>query len=417
MSSDHSTDGWKEQMRATIDSQRGRARRALERHRHRLKSAESTLLEKLEALTVEITTIDAQAEQRAAELDRRAEELCEQAEQMEQRLLECQQRQSSHVESGLIGSSDCDADRHSLGDPADDWREELQQELAAARESERELRSELAEIQRLADSRAEALGLLRDQMTALAVENGSKSELAREVTELMAERRRLLDRIDLLESRDGEIVSSAVESNEWAEMQRRFEMAVEELRELKLRNTELTDQLRGMHGGSDDGSDVFDWEAQKRRMIAEMEDEANPHAAQSKQRLSIEGAIRITDGVVAEKDKEIQELRHRIAEMAKRERQAAAVSRESNPELHADHEELQRLKDEWHDRLRQAEIDISLERAKLARERADMEQQLFELRKQQQQENSISRASGEDGGKASRGRWLTRLGLGRDDKP
>ena len=73
MSSDHSTDGWKEQMRATIDSQRGRARRALERHRHRLKSAESTLLEKLEALTVEITTIDAQAEQRAEQIKRKRE--------------------------------------------------------------------------------------------------------------------------------------------------------------------------------------------------------------------------------------------------------------------------------------------------------------------------------------------------------
>ena len=60
--------------------------------------------------------------------------------------------------------------------------------------------------------------------------------------------------------------------------------------------------------------------------------------------------------------------------------------------------------------LRQAEIDISVERAKLARERSEIEAKLRSV-----EDSSNDHSSGKSNPKQA-GRWLTRLGLKDDDK-
>ena len=71
-------------------------------------------------------------------------------------------------------------------------------------------------------------------------------------------------------------------------------------------------------------------------------------------------------------------------------------------------ETLKQLQDQWREKLRQAEIEISMERARIAREKAELDARCRAL--------ALPAAAAEDsGGKPTdrppRGQWLARLGL------
>ena len=70
---------------------------------------------------------------------------------------------------------------------------------------------------------------------------------------------------------------------------------------------------------------------------------------------------------------------------------------------------LARLQEDCRDKLRQAEVEISLERAKIARERSQLDEKLHIL--QQQGINLASVIKEKEPEKPPRGRWLARLGL------
>jgi hypothetical protein len=75
-------------------------------------------------------------------------------------------------------------------------------------------------------------------------------------------------------------------------------------------------------------------------------------------------------------------------------------------------QERQRLKQiqrEWEDKLRQEEIDLSMERAKLARERTQLEEELDNVKSLQN-----SPAASPPGGRGKTRKWLEHLGL-RDE--
>ena len=80
----------------------------------------------------------------------------------------------------------------------------------------------------------------------------------------------------------------------------------------------------------------------------------------------------------------------------------------------AERENLKRLQQQYEELLRQAEIEISLERAKIARQRAEVDERLRSYQEQVDKAGSPA-----PGGKASekpaRSRWLTRLGLSDPD--
>ncbi len=78
-------------------------------------------------------------------------------------------------------------------------------------------------------------------------------------------------------------------------------------------------------------------------------------------------------------------------------------------------ERLQHAQEEWREKLRQAEVEISLERARIARERTELQEKQHALEKQAAQQAPPS-SDGKTAEKlGSRGRWLTRLGL-KDEK-
>ena len=124
-----------------------------------------------------------------------------------------------------------------------------------------------------------------------------------------------------------------------------------------------------------------------------------------------------TDQVIAEKDREITELRRRLEEQSVAVPGGAATEILDSSELiREERGKLARLQDEWREKLRQAEIDASVERAKLARERVDLDEkmQLYEAHCQRVSGLDDS-GPGKRSGKAQGGRWLSRLGLKEDE--
>jgi hypothetical protein len=220
------------------------------------------------------------------------------------------------------------------------------------------------------------------------------------------------------------------------DLQRRLEMALEELKEAKAKNNELQQQLSKARSSAAKLAQHtrepgwIDWETEKRRILAALEadegegggeGEGVEDEAKKSERLGIEEVLRMTDEVIASKDQEIQELKQQLEEQARLSSAAAAESAtikqaiNSDEAIHEERERLQQLQKEWLEKLRQAEVSLSLERAKIARERADMEEQLRTLK--DASPKSSGGAGGEGQGERSvRGRWLAQLGLSAADR-
>jgi hypothetical protein len=90
---------------------------------------------------------------------------------------------------------------------------------------------------------------------------------------------------------------------------------------------------------------------------------------------------------------------------------AAAIGSivDSDAIVREERENLRRLQSEWQEKLRKAEVEISIERAKLARQHAELEEKL----RAQGATPSKPDAPGSAAAKPdkSSGRWLARLGL------
>ena len=220
------------------------------------------------------------------------------------------------------------------------------------------------------------------------------------------------------------------------DLPRRFEMAVDDVRQLKRRIAELEEELAAVPqtavSQSRHKSDgPMDWESTKKRLLAELEGDAK--LAEDKQslsdddRMTVEGAIRITDQMVIERDREIDQLKRQLSNHAASVDsviESNAADRSSIELLDKDEivqQERQRLLDlqrEWQDKLRQAEVEISVHRARIARERSEVDEKLRVLESEkaafanQQPGGEPSSAKGKKPG----GRWLARLGLKESDR-
>jgi hypothetical protein len=205
------------------------------------------------------------------------------------------------------------------------------------------------------------------------------------------------------------------------EFRRRYEMAMDDIHELRAKNAELQQQAVKARAAAPPAeaaasSGVLSWEAEKRRIMALLESSADdaPDVSPA-DRLKIEDLVRRTDEIIADKDREIHELTHLLQQQGGNQGTVAVgaaalgelLDRDAVIQEHREH--LQRLQAEWEEKLRQAEIEVSLERAKLARERAKLEAQL-----QGAEREPAAAVSGGKPDKPARGRWLSRLGLKGD---
>jgi chromosome segregation ATPase len=208
------------------------------------------------------------------------------------------------------------------------------------------------------------------------------------------------------------------------ELRRRYDMAMDDLRELKAKNAELQEKLTqataagsqaAMAGGA------LDWEAQKEKILAALESDSDEGGEQAaEEHLKIEEIVENTDRVMAEKDREIEDLKRLLEDQSANVGSvavgAAALGEilDNDQIIREQRESLEKLQKEAQEKLRQAEIEISVERAKIARERTEIEEKLRMLEEQGSAAGAQPRNDG-DAGKPARGRWLSRLGLTDQD--
>jgi hypothetical protein len=84
---------------------------------------------------------------------------------------------------------------------------------------------------------------------------------------------------------------------------------------------------------------------------------------------------------------------------------------ESDAMIIAERVRLQELQKDWEQKQRQAEIEMSLERAKLARERLELQEKLRNFEEANPPQTEDEKKIGKE---RNRGRWLARLGLSND---
>jgi chromosome segregation ATPase len=288
--------------------------------------------------------------------------------------------------------------------------------LAKARDEQQQLRDAL---QASADALEQANGRIAelDQQAAALREqvDASGDEASKQrISELEAERDALVERLSDAETMAGH--SGRASSEELSELQRRYEVALADLREAKLQNARLEDQVTSGGGVPVVAGGAMDWETQKRMMLAKLEadfDEDDPD--QAADRMTVEGAISLTDQVVAEKERELEELRRLLDDQSQNlggvAVGAAAIAEmlDGDDLIQQEREKLETLQQEWREKLRKAEIDISVERAKIARERAQMEEKLQSIAQKTITDDNGNESSGDT---PKRGKWLARLGLG-----
>jgi hypothetical protein len=245
------------------------------------------------------------------------------------------------------------------------------------------------------------------------------------LAEMEDERRALRDRQDAADSQPDP--SPAPEKEELTRLQRRLELAMQEIRELKQQNQELSSHSppRATPGRASAAplGNSFDWESQKLRLLQELEsnfDSSTPERAEEK--LAIEEVIRETDRIVAEKDRELAALRQQLAEVSAGHANQAVDKAAQDKLLDADQliaterTRLQQLQEEWREKLRQSEVEISIERAKLARERLQLEERSrFGPAPTPPSDSEEKKGDDSKLATAQRGRWLTRLGLSNSE--
>jgi chromosome segregation ATPase len=243
-----------------------------------------------------------------------------------------------------------------------------------------------------------------------------------ELVALRAERDALAERVEQLERQP----AAQVDANtvqQMADLRRRFELAVEDVRELKTKNAQLEAKLAesAQRPAAGDAGGM-DWESQKRRLLASLEnstDDDDP--LPEKERLTIENTIEMTDAVVAEKDREIERLKSELAASRDAEANNSADKQDDkiNELLDADQviaehrKRISNLEREMEDKLRAAELELSVERAKIARQKAELEELRSDLESQRQSHAASGTAPAAG---MPRRRWLSKLGLSGEEQ-
>lgn len=208
---------------------------------------------------------------------------------------------------------------------------------------------------------------------------------------------RLQEEVHRLQAENAELESRAAEAKSPEDLQRLYDIACEEIRELK---SKLDSQPAP--AAVEDEAASLDWEAAKQRLIAQLEAE---DGITPEDRGKMERLVAETDEAIAQRDAEIQRLQQQLE--ASGAKDAIEDFLAGDELVTQERERLAELQREWEEKLRKAEIEISIERAKIAREKSEIADRLRQL-----EEQLDDRPASEDGNEPpSRGRWLARLGL------
>jgi len=407
----------------------GRRDEVLESLHAQLEAQTSEQQQQLDQRDEEFRQLREQFDQAQTERDTLAEQHQEQQEQAAQLAVDLESARQRLDELGSQECTDCANLRDEVVTHQQLCEEhrakcsQLSEELIAARQEVSEHEEQLQQVNRKFELALADVHKLKRENTELHGELASRPVASDvespELLSLRSERDALAARVTELENTAPQAVDVDMQQ-EAADLQRRFELAVDDVRQLKQENAQLRGQLESTSDTSDAAdADGSDWQAQRARLMAELDAEDQGSVTPERRRdiATIEGTISITDEVVAAKDKELAELRAAL-EATPAEANAETLEdlkRAVREEIFADDELIQaerkRLEEtqiEWQEKLRQAELEFSVERAKLAREQSELAGKVASLHEANQQE------SPEEQGKPRR-RWLSALGLSEDE--
>jgi len=234
-----------------------------------------------------------------------------------------------------------------------------------------------------------------------------------ELEELLAEQQACLEELEAA-LRQWQSTDSSPQAAQNVDFRRRYELALDELRKLEAENDDLRRQLAERRAtrpteNSPTLNASFYWEAEKRRLLTMLDNESEAAAHQTGAHASEQTTI---DSEITSSEKEAalykQNERDQQAHVTPQPEQPATLPADFETFLQAERERLLQLQNEWQEKLRHAEVELSLERAKLARERAELE----ERRRAVPAGEKTNPPSDADCSCSSRRRqWLLRLGL------
>lgn len=409
---------------------RDRTHEVLERHRKQMHELEQRLNGQLASLSEAIAGQFVNQDQNSVDLQQRDQEgeefrrkisevesgWREDREKLDESIKEQQRRFEEREAAWKSDRDTLVAERDQLADAYS----KAEEQLRAGQENSREgvANSELEHKFNLA---MEDVERLRERVSELEEELSERPDISRrELFELRSNRNTLVERVEELEQQMKTSAGKGTERNQ-ADQQRRFELAVEDVRQLKIENAELEEKLAEAKraavslpaGGSD-------WESQKRRLLDSLEQEGiSADAGRQKEMATISNTIRITDSVVAAKDRDIAEMKEQLAaaggpSLARSASDSAVVVGDEVVQQHRDR--LAQMEKMLEETLRAAELELSIERAKIAREKAQLAQQHLDLEQLRDSVEAANEAASPSGSKPRR-RWLAKLGLGEGDDP
>lgn len=368
------------------------------------------LAERREHLQEKLAELDAEREECTALQERTEEQRRHLAEKMQARRKELQEQQAQ-----MVSASGMESLERLPG---------LERELGESRQRIDDLEAELNQAKAEAEALKAAGGASGEERKQLEQLAQACRELERRNA---ADAKKIAALEESLRQSQQELETAKTSAGEGGEggdeYRQRYEMALSDLREERARVSELEGKLaRAKTSGAavDDGG-AMDWEAQKRRLLAALESDFDDDSSQSQEdKLTLQEAIRLTDEAVAAKERELDQLQRLLEEQSSNVGNmavgAAAVAEllDTDELIRQERENLQQIQQEWRDKLRQSEIDISLERARLARDRAQLEEQIRELESEAARVQKNGGSNAPEDKKAARGNWLTRMGLKGD---
>lgn len=189
--------------------------------------------------------------------------------------------------------------------------------------------------------------------------------------------------------------------------------------EVRSQYNELSIRLAQYQAPTSHSSESFSWEERKLAWLRQLEHETQVENNISPSRvLEIEKVIEQTDQEVLRRDKEIADLKSLLQEQSVASNGmavgAAAIAQiiEADDLIIEERQRLKQLQEDWEQKQRQGEIEMSLERAKLARERLELQERMRSL--EAMHANQVMDEKGAPSPGKSKGNWLARLGL-RDE--
>lgn len=409
--------------------------------------------DQLQSQLDEITSQRDEANDRAETADQRAESAEQNAEQLESEIAQLrEQLESAAADDGQNEQLNQEIEKlqneiQSLKDQLSERSDQLEQEADAENarllETITKLTTELEETQQrceTTDTLAQQLVAAEQEIEQLKLSAGGATGDESHAEELNKAREDLEaaeERIAQLEKQAEELASATEQGDQEdsdGPASKLLSEQAETISELRDELAEALEQIAtlrqsqvssGEGGNSNNFANAsLSWEERKQLIMQQLEhDDGDGGEVDESTRLEIDQILESTQAEIDRRDREIEELQSIVQQQSDTKQGvaigAAAIGQmfDEDSLIVEEREKLKTIQSEWEEKVRQAEIDISMERAKLARQRTEVETKVAELEAQLKRHGgnlAPPESSEETGGNRTR-KWLEHLGL-RDEK-